>query len=93
MNDRINITEVGAAMLRGFDLPSMRKEIQREIKQTHQVPSIEQFWGNWLHELSNGVRTVESAFREVLDLDGDQEGGIVPMKIAAPEETADLVSV
>jgi hypothetical protein len=92
VNDRMNLTDVGAAMLRGFDVPAFRKDIQREIRQTHDVPSIEQFWGSWLQQLSNGVRTIEAAFREVLDLDGDQEGGILPMKISAPEETPDLVN-
>ena len=92
VNDRINLTEVGAAMLRGFDVPSFRKDIQREIRQTHVVPSIEQFWGNWLHELSNAVRTIEAAFREVLDIDGDQEAGILPMKVLAPEEKSEAVT-
>ncbi len=92
MNDKINLTDVGAAMLRGFDLPSLRKDIQREIRQTHQVPSIVQFWGNWLHELSNAVRTIEAAFREILDLDGDQQAGILPVKLPATEEKQELVS-
>ncbi len=92
VNDRINLTDVGAAMLRGFDLPTLRKDVQREIRQTHQVPSIEQFWGNWLHELSNAVRTIESAFRELLDIDGDQEAGIVPMKVSATGEAPELVN-
>jgi hypothetical protein len=92
VNDRINLTDAGAAMLRGFDLPSIRKDIQREIRQTNQVPSIEQFWGVWLHELSNAVRTIEATFRELLALDGDQEAGILPMKVPAREETPELVN-
>jgi hypothetical protein len=92
VNDRINLTDVGAAMLRGFDLPSLRKDIQREIRQTHQVPSIEQFWGNWLHELSNAVRTIEGTFREVLDIDGNQNSGILPVKVPAPEASPELVN-
>ena len=79
-------------MLRGFDLPSVRKDIQREIRQTHQVPSIEQFWGSWLHELSNAVRTIEAAFRELLDLDGDEQGGILPVKVAEVAESTELVN-
>ncbi len=86
VNDRINLTDVGAAMLRGFDAPAFRKDIQREIRQTHEVPSIEQFWGAWLHELSNAVRMIEAAFREVLDIDGNQECGILPVKVLAPPE-------
>ena len=79
-------------MLRGFDVPAFRKDIQREIRQTNQVPSIEQFWGNWLHELSNAVRTIEAAFREVLDIDGNQEAGILPMKVPVTEEAPEAVN-
>ncbi len=91
VNDKINLTDAGAAMLRGFNLPSLRKDILREIRQTNDVPAIEQFWGNWLHELSNAVRTIEGAFREILDVDGDQEAGILPMKIAVTEQAPELV--
>jgi len=92
VNDRINLTDVGAAMLRGFDVPAFRKDIQREIRQTHQVPSIREFWRNWLHELSNAVRTMEAAFREVLDIDGNREAGILPTKSSAPEATPEVVN-
>ena len=92
VNDRINLTDAGAAMLRGFDLPSARKDIQREIRQTHQVPSIEQFWSTWLHELSNAVRTIEAAFRELLDIDGNEEAGILPVKVAEVVEAPELVN-
>ena len=92
VDDRINLTDVGAAMLRGFDIPAFRKDIQREIRKTKQVPSIEQFWGNWLHELSNAVRTIEAAFREVLTIDGNGEAGILPMKVAPREELLETVN-
>lgn len=88
LNDRINLTEVGAAMLRGFDLSTHKKDVQREIRQTRQVPSIPQFWCAWLHQLSNAVRTIESSFREILDLDGDQPAGIIPMQLSEKENTS-----
>jgi hypothetical protein len=87
LNDRINLSEIGAAMLRGFDMASHKKDVLREIRQTRQVPSIPQFWGLWLLQLSNAVRTIEEAFREVLDLAGDEQAGIVPMQLSgAPED-------
>ena len=92
VNDRINLTDVGAAMLRGFDVPAFRKDIQREIRHTKEVPSIKQFWGNWLHELSNAVRTIEAAFRELLHIDGNQEAGILPMKVPIKEELLEAVN-
>lgn len=90
VNDQINSTDAGAAMLRGFDLPSFRKDIQREIRKTKDVPSIEQFWSQWLHEMSNGVRLIEAAFREILDLDGSEPGGILPMRTTAQEQEQEL---
>jgi hypothetical protein len=85
LNDRINITEIGAAMMRGFDLSSFRKDILRDIRYTKQVPSVDQFWANWLHEMNNALRTVEAAFRELLGLDANEEAGILPMKTPTKE--------
>lgn len=92
LNDRINLTEIGAAMLRGFDIPSFRKDILREIRQTKEVPSIDQFWSNWLHQLSNAVRTIEATFRELLDINGNQEAGILPMQVPATEAEREVVN-
>ena len=86
VNDQINLTDAGAAMLRGFDLPAFRKDIQREIRKTKQVPDIEQFWSQWLQEMGNAVRTIEATFREVLNLDGKEAGGILPMRAAVEEK-------
>ena len=85
LNDRMNITEIGAAMLRGFDIPAFRKDILRDIRYTKDVPSIEQFWAMWLHEMSNSLRTIEMTFREVLELDGKEEAGILPMQTSTAE--------
>ena len=38
------------------------------------------------------MRTIEAAFREVLDIDGNQEAGILPMKLAVTEEAPELVN-
>jgi len=90
VNDQINLTDAGAAMLRGFDMPAFRKDIQREIRKTKEVPSIEQFWGQWLHEMTSAVRVIEASFREVLDLDGAEAGGIVAMRAPVTEEELQL---
>jgi hypothetical protein len=81
---------VGAAMLRGFDIPAFKKDIQREIRQTKQAPSIEQFWSNWLHEMSGAVRTMEASFREILDFNGDEKAGILPMGTPLNDEVLEL---
>lgn len=87
-NDRINISEIGVAMLRSFDMASHKKDVLREIRETRNVPAIHQFWGAWMHQLSTSVRILEDCFREVLKLDGSQPGGIVPMHLATSTEEA-----
>ena len=79
-------------MLRGFDIPAFRKDIQREIRKTKQVPSVDQFWSQWLHEMSSAVRTIEASFREILGLDGQEAGGILPMTAPVEEEELELQS-
>lgn len=79
-------------MIRGFQISAFRRDILREIRQTKQVPSIEQFWSDWLHQMSNGVRTIEATFRELLDIDGNQEAGILPMQGAANETKLEVVN-
>jgi hypothetical protein len=84
LNDKINLTEVGVAMLRGFDMAAHKKDVLREIRETRQVPPIPQFWGAWLHQLSYAVRTIEESFREVLELSGTEQGGIIAIQPSAP---------
>ena len=93
INDQINLTDAGAALLRGFDVPAFRKDIQREIRQTKQVPSVDQFWSQWLLAMSNSVRTIESSFREILELDGAEPGGILPMRAPVEDEELELQTV
>ncbi|HEU0120537.1 MAG TPA: hypothetical protein VFQ91_08435 [Bryobacteraceae bacterium] len=93
LNDKMNLTDVGAAMMRGFDLCPFRKDILRDIRQTKEVPSIDQFWGHWLHQMSNGVRLIEGTFRDTLELDGSEEAGILPMQVAAAETAQETANV
>jgi hypothetical protein len=79
--------------MRGFDISAFRKDILRDIRYTKEVPTIEQFWGNWLHEMSNALRTVEMTFRELLDLDGSEEAGILPMQTATTEALLEAANV
>lgn len=61
LNDRINLTDIGVAILRSFDMASYKKDVLHEIRKTRQVPAIPQFWRAWLHQLSCAVRTIEES--------------------------------
>ena len=40
--------------------------------------------------MSNAVRTIEGSFREILELNGEEKAGIVPMQVGAAEELVEL---
>lgn len=80
-------------MLSRIDLPAFRKDTQREMRKSKQVSSIDQFWSNWLHQMSNAVRTIESSFREVLELEEDEKAGILPMHTPSEEELLEQVEM
>jgi hypothetical protein len=80
----MNLTEIGVATLRGFDMASHKKDVLREIRETRQVPAIPQFSSAWLHQLSNAVRTIDESFREVLELDGEQQAAAQRKKTTSP---------
>ncbi len=79
LNDQINQTECGAALLRGFDLSSFRREVMREAKKNKQMPSVGQLWLQWLMGMADGVRTIEATLRDLLELSGSTEAGIQPL--------------
>lgn len=78
LSENINLSEVGAALLRGFDLPGFKKDIQREIKASKQVPTIESFWFQWVASMNEAIRDIENTLRGLLDLDA-KGFGIVPL--------------
>jgi hypothetical protein len=42
--------------------------------------------------MSNAVRTIESSFREILELEGAESAGIQPMQTVSSEELLEDVS-
>jgi hypothetical protein len=92
INDSLNIVEVGAACLRGFDLPTFKKDIVRDIKKTKKVPSIEEFWRYWLLEMADGVRFIESELIEALYLNATRDSqGIQPLSFRGGDDDSDVV--
>lgn len=85
INDNINLTEVGAALLRGFDMPAFRRDILRDIKKTKQVPSVQEFWQRWLIGMADAIRTIEVNLRDILEIK-DKPSGIRPIYTESKDE-------
>jgi hypothetical protein len=84
INDTINFTEVGAAMLRGFDLPQFKRDLTRQMRKAKTVPPVADFWFGWLQ----GMRTAVSEFTDSVSLALGIEGtdiGLVVLKTFTPE--------
>lgn len=78
LSDRLNLTEVGAALLLNFDLPGYKKDVLYEIRKSKRVPSIQEFWFGWLHHMMGGIRLIEESLRATLELK-DEPSGIRPL--------------
>jgi hypothetical protein len=92
LSDRINMLEAGAALLLGFDIPGLKKDIVREMKKSKQIPSIERFWFLWLQGMNNAIREIEDAIRTALEIK-DQKTGILPIYGDKGEDTSLAVEV
>ena len=42
--------------------------------------------------MSNAVRMIEAAFRELLGIDGTQQAGILPMRVSADDKVLEFVN-
>jgi hypothetical protein len=76
-NEFINLQEVGAALLKGFDSPTTKKDILTRIKKDKATFDISYFWRQWLIALQDGVLVFTDNVVETLELERG-EWGIQP---------------
>lgn len=90
INDNVNLSDAGAAMLRGFDLPQFKKEIKAAIKAQQTTLSIAEYWKNWLEGLRGAIYMFVDNVTETLGIDKSKYG----MKpYASDEQKAETVEV
>lgn len=92
LNDNINLLEVGAGLLRGFDLPGFRKEIKTAIKAQSDGLAISDYWKLWLTDMREAVHTFVDNITDSLNLDKTQFG-LLPFAFdgeKAKRETAEV---
>ena len=87
INDKINISDAGAAALRGFDLPQYKKDMKRLAK-SGDVP-IKIYWFDWLIAMKNAVHFFVDNVTETLKI--DKKLGLLPYE--AQEEEAEAAEV
>jgi hypothetical protein len=67
MNDKIVISDAGAAALRGFDLPQYKKDMKRLAK-SGDVP-VKVYWFDWLIAMKNAIHFFVDNVTETLKID------------------------
>jgi hypothetical protein len=77
INDNVNLTDAGAAMLRGFDLPGFKKEMKQSAKNHGGSLQIADFWKEWASAMKTAINTLVENVTETLSIDR-QECGLKP---------------
>jgi len=85
INDKANISDAGAAALRGFDLPQYKKDMKRLAK-SGEVP-IKVYWFDWLVAMKNAVHFFADNVTETLHI--DKKLGLRPYE-SEQEETEEV---
>ena len=67
INDKINISDAGAAALRGFDLPQYKKDMKRLAK-SGEIP-VKVYWFDWLIAMKNAIHFFTDNVTETLHTD------------------------
>lgn len=67
INDKANLSDAGAAALRGFDLPQYKKDMKRLAK-SGDVP-IKVYWFDWLIAMKNAIHFFADNVTETLKID------------------------
>jgi len=77
LNDNINLLEVGAALLRGFDLPGFKKTIKTAAKAQQDPLAIAYYWNQWLVDMRDAVAEFVDNVTETLGID-KKKFGLLP---------------
>jgi hypothetical protein len=84
VNDKVNLSDAGCALLRGFDLPQFRKDMKRHGKDRG-VLSVKDYWFEWLVAMKGAVNVFVDNVTETLGV--DKKLGMLPYD--QPEEDAE----
>ena len=89
LNDKVNISDAGAAALRGFDLPQYKKDMKRLAK-SGDVP-ISTYWFDWLIAMKNAIHFFTDNVTETLKI--DKKLGLLPYEGSTEAEETEEAAV
>jgi hypothetical protein len=74
LTDNINLLDVGAGLLKGFDIPGFRKIVKTAAKAQTGPLEIAYYWSQWLVEMEGAIDTFVDNVSETLGLDRKKFG-------------------
>jgi hypothetical protein len=84
VNDNVNLSDAGAALLRGFDIPTFKRDMKKVLKAQVNVP-IGHYWKAWLSDMKTAVNTFVDNVTETLKID-KKKYGLKPYDGSTSEE-------
>jgi len=90
LNDNINLLEVGAGLLRGFDLPGFKKVVKTASKAQTGPLEIAYYWSQWLVEMESAIFMFTDNVTETLGLDKKKFGLRIFAEESLPKETVEV---
>lgn len=70
INDKVNISDAGAAALRGFDVPQYKRDMKRHAKDRGTL-GINDYWFEWLIAMKTAINFFVDNVTETLHIDKD----------------------
>jgi len=74
LDDNMNLQDAGAALLKGFDVPSFKREVMRQIKDSKSELPIAQYWDAWLRVMRSAIAMFIDDMTETLKVDKKEFG-------------------
>lgn len=84
LNQNWALSDEGAALVRGFDVPNFKKDILKGIRKSKQEQPVAFFWSEWLRQLNLGVFTLVDNIN--LTLGTKVKGGLTTAETGKTEE-------
>ncbi len=88
LTDNINLLDVGAALLKGFDLPGFKKVVKSAAKAQTGPLDIAYYWSQWLDGMRDAVVIFTDNVAETLCIK-QKECGLLPFLSEKPSMQAD----
>lgn len=93
LNQNVILWDAGAALIRGFDIPSFKRSVMKEIRNTKQEMPVSFYWSEYLRQMNEGIHTFADNIATVLGVDRTGEFGLTEVSGGVTESPVTVEEV